>query len=270
MSTTQTTRATIFLRLKSDDTSTREIAWSDFRARYAPVIAGFAIKLGVKTQDIDDIIQDVMLGFFAASPTFVYDPSKGRFRSYLKVCTMRVLRDRAGKTARLRSVPLDQATDDSIEFDQIWNDVWEQELLKRALDVARLHRTLALHLDAQRDRAFAGEADQDPLHVEDDVDDVLEDALERGELVEHAVDLDLRDGEALDQPLRRLGEIRRDGDQRRFGLRGARAQEQCQREGEANHHNSSPAVKAAASRVRGAWKKSAAGARSRTPFTSTT
>jgi RNA polymerase sigma-70 factor (ECF subfamily) len=132
-----TTHATLFIRINAEETQPRELAWEEFRDRYAPIIAGFARNLGARPQDVDDVIQDVLTGFFASSPTFVYDPSKGRFRAYLKVCTIRALRNRMGKAARLRTVPIEQVDDGAVEFDQAWNDVWEQELLKRALDVVR-------------------------------------------------------------------------------------------------------------------------------------
>src|SRR4051812_28013669 len=102
------TNPTIFLRLRAADEKPREIAWDDFSARYSPIVTAFARRLGAKTQDIDDIVQDVMLGFFLKSPTFVYDPSKGRFRGYLKVCTYRALQKRLGHEARLHGTPLDK------------------------------------------------------------------------------------------------------------------------------------------------------------------
>ena len=134
---TLATRSTIFLRLKSDDTATREIAWADFRDRYAPIIAAFARKLAVKPQDVDDLVQDVMLGFFAHSPTFVYDPLKGRFRGYLKVCTLRAMQRRLGARGRMTHVSLDQVPPDDVAVEQVWNDVWEQQLLQRAMDETR-------------------------------------------------------------------------------------------------------------------------------------
>jgi hypothetical protein len=70
------TRESIFLRMKSTDPQPREMAWAEFRRRYAPAIAGFARRLGARAHDIDDIVQDVCVGFFAVSPRFVYDPSK--------------------------------------------------------------------------------------------------------------------------------------------------------------------------------------------------
>jgi RNA polymerase sigma factor (sigma-70 family) len=133
-----TTRPSIFVRLNGPSDGPREIAWADFRKRYAPIIAGFARNLGARPQEIDDVIQDVLMGFFAKSPTFIYDPAKGRFRGYLKVCTYRALRKRSGAAAmRFKAMPLDQVDPDSLEFDQAWNDVWEQEQLRHALDETR-------------------------------------------------------------------------------------------------------------------------------------
>jgi RNA polymerase sigma factor (sigma-70 family) len=133
-----TTRPSIFVRLNGPSDGPREIAWVDFRKRYAPIIAGFARNLGARPQEIDDVIQDVLMGFFAKSPTFEYDPAKGRFRGYLKVCTYRALRKRTNSAAvKFKAMPLDQVDPDSLEFDQAWNDVWEQEQLRRALDETR-------------------------------------------------------------------------------------------------------------------------------------
>ena len=132
-----TTNPTIFLRLNAQNDKPREIAWDEFGRRYAPVITAFARRLGAKPQDVDDVVQDVLLGFFLKSPTFIYDPSKGRFRGYLKVCTYRALRKRIGHEARLAGKPLDEVDAESVPVDQVWNDVWEQELLRRALEEIR-------------------------------------------------------------------------------------------------------------------------------------
>lgn len=131
------TNPSIFLRLNRGDTQLREIAWQDFRDRYAPVIARFARNFGCHPQDVDDVIQEVLTGFFAKSPTFVYDPSKGRFRSYLKTCTCNVMRDRAAKDARFRDLGLRRIDGESIQIEQTWNDMWEQVLLQRAVEAVR-------------------------------------------------------------------------------------------------------------------------------------
>jgi len=77
------------------------------------------------------------MGFFLKSPTFIYDPAKGRFRSYLKVCTYRALQKRIGKDLRFRGTPLDEIDPEEVAIEQVWNDVWEQQQLRRALDEVR-------------------------------------------------------------------------------------------------------------------------------------
>jgi RNA polymerase sigma factor (sigma-70 family) len=128
-----TTNPSIFLRLRQSDSAPREFAWEEFHKRYAPIIAAFALRLGSRPQDVDDVVQDVMLGFFSTAPTFAYDASKGRFRGYLKVCTYRALKTLLGKQVRFQGVPLDQIDPSAVSIEQVWNDVWEQELLQRAI-----------------------------------------------------------------------------------------------------------------------------------------
>jgi DNA-directed RNA polymerase specialized sigma24 family protein len=131
------TRRTLLLRLNTNDAKPRELAWEVFRKRYAPVIAGFARKLGVKTHEIDDVIQDVLVGFYAQSPNFIYDPAKGRFRGYLKVCTFRAVQRRQGKRLKFKALPLDEVEDQDIEVEQLWQDVWMAEHLNRAVAAVR-------------------------------------------------------------------------------------------------------------------------------------
>lgn len=131
------TNPTIFLRLNAKDPKPRELAWEEFNARYAPIIAAFARKLGASANDADDVVQDVLLGFFAKSPTFVYDPAQGRFRGYLKVCAVRALGRRAGKNARFKGQPIDQIDPQAVAVEQEWNDVWEQQRLRTAMEEIR-------------------------------------------------------------------------------------------------------------------------------------
>jgi RNA polymerase sigma-70 factor (ECF subfamily) len=128
------TNPSIFLRINRTDTRLREVAWTEFRERYAPVIAGFARNFGARPQDVDDIVQQVLLGFFAKSPQFVYDPSRGRFRGYLKTCTCNLLRNRLEREARSRgNVSLDQLDPDALKVEQVWSDLWEEQLVQRAV-----------------------------------------------------------------------------------------------------------------------------------------
>lgn len=131
------TNPSIFLRLNRTDTGSRELAWAEFHRRYAAVIAGFARQVGGAAADVEDVVQDVLVGFYATSPTFVYDPARGRFRSYLKTCTFHAVTRRLGREARFRGRPLEEVDAEALEVEQVWNDVWEQEQLRRAIEELR-------------------------------------------------------------------------------------------------------------------------------------
>jgi RNA polymerase sigma-70 factor (ECF subfamily) len=127
--------------------------------------------LGSKPQDVDDVIQDVLLGFFLKSPTFVYDPSKGRFRRYLKVCTYHALEKRVGKSAKLLGKSLDEIDPESVAVEQLWNDAWEQQLLSRAVeeirrDMGHTRTFAAFELHVMMDEAANGVAQKLSLHID--------------------------------------------------------------------------------------------------------
>lgn len=135
MSREMGTRASLFERLVNP--VEREHAWGEFRARYAPLIATFAMRCGAKQQDVDDIIQDVMTGFFGASGEFVYNRERGAFRGYLKTCTVRATIRRIGKNARYRGMPLEEIADAEVAVEPIWEEAWEQQLMGEALTRVR-------------------------------------------------------------------------------------------------------------------------------------
>lgn len=135
---TLSTRATLLLRLRADDPG-REVAWEEFARRYRPMIAAFARKVGCQSADVDDVIQEVLSGFFAAAPSFVYDPARGRFRGYLKTCAVRAVQRRFGRTARVSGLPIETVDPADPKIDELWNAVWEKEILRAAVDRVRDH-----------------------------------------------------------------------------------------------------------------------------------
>ena len=135
------TKPSMFDRLRTNHPQRRELGWEEFRARYAPIIAGFARNLGARPQDIDDIIQDVFLGFFSVSNTFEYNPAKGRFRGYLKTVTMNSIRRRFDKQFRLNEVPLSELADDSLPVEQSWDRAWAEQILRQAIERVRAEQS---------------------------------------------------------------------------------------------------------------------------------
>ena len=125
------TRKSIFVRM--NDTRQRELAWEEFYNLYAPMIAGFARRLGGRANEVTDVVQDVITGFYEVSPRFQYDPEKGKFRGFLKTCTFGALRKHIRKAKVAGRSPGDIA-DADVEIDHVWDDVWEKELLKKAYE----------------------------------------------------------------------------------------------------------------------------------------
>jgi RNA polymerase sigma factor (sigma-70 family) len=125
----QVTRASMLQRVQTQDPIRRELAWEEFREFYEPIITRFAKKMGARRSDCDDIVQDVLLGFYSASAKFKYDPAKGRFRGYLKRCVRNVLIKRLGQNARHSGVPLESIDENDASVEH----VWENELLRQAI-----------------------------------------------------------------------------------------------------------------------------------------
>ena len=140
MRSDESTHPSLFLRLNEADVEPRELAWGEFHARYSPIIAGFARRMGASPHESDDIVQQVMLGFFRVSPNYVYDSRKGRFRSYLWRCTYNEIRRQwaAGRFRRAMQPLPEQLLDPNLA-EEVWNDQWEQQLLRRALEDIRRH-----------------------------------------------------------------------------------------------------------------------------------
>lgn len=60
-----------------------EAAWGRFFDRYAGFVFAIARSKGLSADDADDVVQSVFTDLARKLPTFEYDRTKGRFRSYL-------------------------------------------------------------------------------------------------------------------------------------------------------------------------------------------
>lgn len=133
------TRSSIFLRLRDDRPEVRELSWSEFQSRYAPLIVAFARDAGLGAQDAADVLQDVMLALFQVLPRFEYDPTKGRFRGYLKRVTLQALGQNVRRRARggIAVGSMDAVSDD--DDDESWYHHWVEHVYARAVEEARPH-----------------------------------------------------------------------------------------------------------------------------------
>jgi DNA-directed RNA polymerase specialized sigma24 family protein len=130
------TRATLLLHLRPDSLG-RELTWHEFYETYGSIIGGFSRRMGIAGRRIPDVVHDVLLGFFGVSPNFVYNPSRGRSRAYLKTCTWRTIQQRLFGRLQLAGGNIEDVADDEPNVEDKWNDLWESEKLRRAVEVVR-------------------------------------------------------------------------------------------------------------------------------------
>lgn len=130
------TRATLLQRLKADGAA-REIAWGEFVALYSPVISRFALARGVRPDGVEEVVQDVVGGFFAAQPRFSYDPAKGRFRAYLMACVANVIRSRLRRRVAEHEAASAQMVESAAADEADWDAAWKKSALDAAVSRLR-------------------------------------------------------------------------------------------------------------------------------------
>lgn len=138
---TDSTRATLLERLR-DGADPR--AWDQFFECYWPAIYACARQRGCADDTAQDIVQAVMLKIFEQRDIFRYDPSRGRFRDWLRaVVRNQVAEHRRRPSARIRPAGADPETPPpepeagDAAPDEAWERAFERGLLSVILDTAR-------------------------------------------------------------------------------------------------------------------------------------
>lgn len=145
----QTTHTDLLRRVSAGDDPA---AWQEFHDRYAQLITGFVRRKGLQPADCDDILQEVLMSLTRRMPGFHYDPSKGKFRSYLMTVTVRAI---CKRQARKRGeVFLDHVEETSRAAcsdhatEQAWEEEWRDYHLRQAM------RTIAVEFNTVDRQAF--------------------------------------------------------------------------------------------------------------------
>ena len=109
-----------------------ELAWERFYNFYAPLIRLHGRDCGLKNENLEDLVQDVMVTLSTQMPGFVYDPAKGRFRDYLR----RIIRARAcdilRRIYRQERIPYEE-TDEAAQID-LFEEEWRNHILARGME----------------------------------------------------------------------------------------------------------------------------------------
>jgi len=78
------TGTTAYDILRDLEGQARDDAWGRFVDRYAPRIFRVLLAMGMSESEADIVTQDVVVRVFEAKQSAPYDPSKGRFRAWLR------------------------------------------------------------------------------------------------------------------------------------------------------------------------------------------
>ena len=84
------------LKNKDDDKS-----WEDFSDAYRGFIFSILNRMRVDASLIDDLMQDILLSVWKSMPGFEYNPSKGRFSSWLATIAINTVKSAQLKKSRL-------------------------------------------------------------------------------------------------------------------------------------------------------------------------
>jgi RNA polymerase sigma-70 factor (ECF subfamily) len=101
-----TTSASLLDRLRQP---TPREAWEQFVRLYTPFLFYVARRLGLQSQDAEDLVQTVFMKLLKELPKFNYD-QHGSFRTWLRVVTLNVWRN----GQRRHTLPLQEGSDASL------------------------------------------------------------------------------------------------------------------------------------------------------------
>lgn len=116
-------------------------AWERFYDVYAGFLMAVARRKGVRPEEAEEILQQVMAEVAGKMEAFAYDRSKGSFRGWLSTVMQRRVVDHLRKRDRaLKTVPLEEAPEAGVidaEFERLVEEEWAESAKRVALDRLR-------------------------------------------------------------------------------------------------------------------------------------
>ena len=111
--------------------------WSAIDARYRPVIAALAHRLGLRPTDADEVAQQALAEFVRAYQEGRYDRSKGRLSSWILGIAHHTALKMINKREGLASDTMISELADEESLKSIWIDERDRTILAKALDLLR-------------------------------------------------------------------------------------------------------------------------------------
>jgi RNA polymerase sigma-70 factor (ECF subfamily) len=153
---------TTTLLLDSLRDESRPEGWEQFSARYWPVLAGFARKLGLSEADAADAAQWTLMEFLREFRAGRYERARGRLSSFVvgiarnRILTLRrqARRGSAGSGGGSKDGPAPGDSADQLPDDATMTDMWENERRRAILEDAVAQLRGSSRLSPSTFRAF--------------------------------------------------------------------------------------------------------------------
>ncbi len=131
-----TTRPSLLLRLKDrgDDA-----AWREFDAIYRPMLLRFGRAMGLDAHQSEETVQQCMGAILQHIESFDYDPTRGRFKSWLRTMINNRIRNLYRDRHEVQAVTRDfnRADTAQVSPDELFDRVWRQEHVRYCLDLIK-------------------------------------------------------------------------------------------------------------------------------------
>jgi RNA polymerase sigma-70 factor (ECF subfamily) len=136
------TRQSLLLRAQGGD----ENAWKDLTDLYRPLVVGWLRYQAVPTDEVDDLVQEILLAVVRNLPAFCHSGRRGAFRSWLRTiahncaCDFWKARGRRGRAAggTAGAEVLRQLEDPGSDLNRQWDEEHDRYLLRCLLDLMEL------------------------------------------------------------------------------------------------------------------------------------
>lgn len=128
------TRPHLLARLRTDEAG----AWREFIQQYTPFLQRVAERSGLRGQDIDEVVQNVIVDLYKGRSSFLYDRGRGRFRAYLKKAVLTRL-SKMLREIRRAGIPTESVPDEG-SFDVLernWDQEYDDHVVREALKAVR-------------------------------------------------------------------------------------------------------------------------------------
>src|SRR5262245_60093057 len=117
--------------------------WRRLTDLYTPLIRGWLRRQGLREQDADDLVQEVLLAVVRELPRFHYDPARGSFRGWLRAVTANRLRA-YWRARQAQAQPgggsdwgrvLDELEDPNSRLSRFWDEEHDRHVAARLLEL---------------------------------------------------------------------------------------------------------------------------------------